>query len=79
MTDNHHQCPDCDRRARMDRILDLAFIIGAVVTIALCLASAAYSTYTGDLGPLVWQILTAVGFATALMKSKRANRAEAGR
>lgn len=79
MTDNHHQCPDCDRTARMDRTLDLAFTIGAVVTIILSLASAAYSIYTGELGPLVWQILTAVGFGTALMQSKRANRVEAGR
>lgn len=79
MTINHHRCPECDQAARQNRTLDRAFTIGAVVTIVLSLASAAYSIYTGELGALVWQILTAVGFGTALMQSKRANRAEAGR
>lgn len=62
-----------------NRRLDLAFTICASATIVLSLASAAWSVYTGGLGALIWQLLTAVGFATALMQSKRVNWAEADR
>ena len=64
-----------------NRNLDRVFTISATATIVLSLASAAWSVYTGELGAIVWQCLTAAGFTVALMQSqsKRAYRAEATR